>query len=248
MLNYYLANGKPMFESFSSLSLFLQVCWGMAIVSSILFALKFALSLMGIGGASDAMDALDAADAADAVDALDAADAADALDAADAADGACTALEATGATELSLAKKGVLSDLKLISVQNILAFLCFGSWTTIVAYSNIGSVIISSILGLGGGIMMMFILAFIMRGMMKLEESGNVNLKEAVGMLGDVYLTIPARDKGRGKVNLELGGKLEEYDAICMDDEPIKSGTRVRVVDITDDDVVVVQREAEELA
>ena len=67
-------------------------------------------------------------------------------------------------------------------------------------------------------------------------------------MLGDVYLTVPARDKGRGKVNLELGGKLEEYDAICMDEEPIKSGTRVRVVDITDDDVVVVQREAEELA
>ena len=86
-----------------------------------------------------------------------------------------------------------------------------------------------------------------LRALKKLETSGTINMKSAIGQIGEVYLTVPEMDKGRGKVNLVLGGQLQDYAAISRDSEPIAFGTKVRVVDIEDDDTLVVQRESEEI-
>lgn len=221
-----------MLEFITTLSGIEQVWWGLAIISSAAFAIKLVLTFVGIGGGMDAIEGLDAADSIDGIDGADAADG---------------AIQAADNVDHVPATVNALEGLNLFSLQNILAFFCIGSWSAIACYSSTGSALISSGVGLVAGIIMMFICAWMMRALFKLEASGNVKMKEAIGMIGNVYLTIPAHDKGRGKVNLELGGSLKEYDAVSQDDEPIKSGTKVRVVDLLEDDLLVVQKESEEL-
>jgi membrane-bound ClpP family serine protease len=110
-----------------------------------------------------------------------------------------------------------------------------------------GSHIISLLCGIAMGFVAMYLVAIMLRALKKLETSGTINMKSAIGQIGEVYLTVPEMDKGRGKVNLVLGGQLQDYAAISRDSEPIAFGTKVRVVDIEDDDTLVVQRESEEI-
>lgn len=216
-----------MIAFFNALSGIEQIWWGLAILSSIAFALKLILTFAGIGGGMDALEGVDAADGLEA-----------------SADGA---LQAADTSDHLPATINALEGLNLFSIQNILAFFCLGSWGCILSYSSTGSALLSTGIGLVLGVIMMFLTAWLMRAIFRLESNGTVKLKEAVGMLGTVYLTIPPRDKGRGKVNLDLGGSLKEYDAVSQDDEPIKTGTRVRVIDLLEDDLFVVQKESEEL-
>lgn len=70
---------------------------------------------------------------------------------------------------------------------------------------------------------------------------------KAIGKIGKVYLTVPAHDQGKGKVNLRLNGALRELDAISMDNDPIKTGESVRVVALQGKATLVVQKISEEM-
>ena len=63
--------------------------------------------------------------------------------------------------------------------------------------------------------------------MTRLQTSGNVDLNNAIGADGEVYLTIPA--DGAGQVRAAVQGGLRIYDARSVSGEEIKTGERVRV-------------------
>lgn len=139
------------------------------------------------------------------------------------------------------------AGLNFFSLHGILAFLCIGSWTVFVGFRQTGSHVLSLIMGLVAGGLMMVASAYMVRALMRLQQSGNVNTVKAIGKIGEVYLRIPPMGEGKGKINVELGGKECEYEAVSQDKTEIPYGTKVRVVDLQDDDVMVVQRESEEL-
>ena len=139
-------------------------------------------------------------------------------------------------------------SLHFLTLHGIAAFFAVGSWATLVTLDKTGSNAISIVVGVIAGALMMVASAYMMRAMMRLQQSGNVNTTNAIGKIGEVYLRIPPMGKGRGKINVVLGGKECEYEAVSQDEEEIPYGTRVRVVDLQEeDDVMVVQRESEEL-
>jgi membrane-bound ClpP family serine protease len=139
-------------------------------------------------------------------------------------------------------------NLKLFTFQGWMAFLSIGSWSGLYAHYVSNMVWVGILVGLVAGFAMMFICAWVIRALFRLQSSGTVNMKKAIGCIGEVYLTVPPKETGCGKINVVLNGGLREYDAICLDDKPIEYGVRVRVVGMTDDEVMVVQRESEELA
>ena len=53
--------------------------------------------------------------------------------------------------------------------------------------------------------------------------------REAVGKEGEVYLTVPAKKQGMGKVNVLVGEALTEFDAVTDDREDIPTGETVVV-------------------
>ena len=57
-----------------------------------------------------------------------------------------------------------------------------------------------------------------------------MEISNAVGKTGEVYLTIPPSLSGTGKINVDLQGTLTELDAMTENDTPIKTGAKVKVV------------------
>jgi len=75
------------------------------------------------------------------------------------------------------------------------------------------------------------LVAFLMRSLARLRAEGNVRIDRAVGQTGTVYLSIPGRKAGAGKVHLKLQNRIVEYQAITALDE-LPTGSLVVVVSV----------------
>ena len=76
---------------------------------------------------------------------------------------------------------------------------------------------------------------------LRLTESGNVNLEEAVGHIGEVYVPIPANESGIGKVHVTFNKIFREIDAVTFG-EALPTGTKVLIIQLRDDDSFVVTK------
>lgn len=132
-------------------------------------------------------------------------------------------------------------DFQFLSLKNLIAFFTIFGWAGITAVDaglpNWLSILISTLCGL----LMMLIMASIVYFMGKLTESGTLNLKSAIGKTGTVYLTIPAKRKGMGKVQIKVQG-LQTLDAFTDNDEDIKTGAIVDVVELINDEILLVKQ------
>jgi membrane protein implicated in regulation of membrane protease activity len=87
------------------------------------------------------------------------------------------------------------------------------------------------------GILSFWIIASIMSLMTKLQSSGNINIKSAIGQKGTVYLTIPKG--GTGKVQLVVQERLKVLDAVAEDKKEIKTNENVEVIDELNEVLIV---------
>jgi membrane protein implicated in regulation of membrane protease activity len=92
-------------------------------------------------------------------------------------------------------------------------------------------------LAAGGGAM--FLVAYVMRSMRSLHAEGTVRIDRAIGEQGTVYLPIPGKKAGLGKVHLSLQNRTVEYQALTPEDG-LPAGTKVKVVGILGPDTVEV--------
>jgi hypothetical protein len=102
-------------------------------------------------------------------------------------------------------------------------------------------IITSILVSTGAGVLMMLAMATVFYLMGKLTESGNLNLKNAVGSIAEVYLVVPENRKSLGKVQLKVQGVFKTLDAITDEEEPIKTGALVNVIDVTTNDILIVE-------
>lgn len=77
----------------------------------------------------------------------------------------------------------------------------------------------------------MVFVAWAMRMLGSLHDSGTVNIHNVLGTTGTVYLTIPAHNQGRGKVTVEVQNRTMEYPAVT-DSDALPTGTEVEIVRI----------------
>jgi len=78
------------------------------------------------------------------------------------------------------------------------------------------------------------------RAMLKLEDDGTVHIEGAVGLSGDVYLSIPPARRGVGKIHVVLQNRLVELQAVTTHADALPTGARVLVIDVVDADTVAV--------
>ncbi len=90
------------------------------------------------------------------------------------------------------------------------------------------------------GLLMMTIMSTIVYLMGKLTEQGNLNLNNAIGKIATTYLTVPAKRSGMGKVQIKVQG-FRTLDAITDEEEDIKTGSVVEVVDVINNEVLLVK-------
>lgn len=131
-------------------------------------------------------------------------------------------------------------DFQFLSLKNLIAFFTIFGWTGIIClHSGIGPGI-SALIATGAGLIMMLIMASIMYFMGKLVEDGSLRMKNAIGKSGSVYLPIPAKRAGMGKVQIQVQG-FQTLDAVSDNEEDIPTGAIVTVTEILNNKILVVK-------
>ena len=77
----------------------------------------------------------------------------------------------------------------------------------------------------------MFAVAQLMLAMIRMQASGSIDLRNAIGATCTVYLRIPVAGEGRGKVTVKIQGRSMECAAMS-DGPPIATGGLVKVVSV----------------
>ena len=132
---------------------------------------------------------------------------------------------------------------QFISLKNIIAFFTVFGWSGI-GFIHAGLapwlVVLLSVLC---GLVMMFLMALLFYLMSRLAENGTLKMNNAIGKLGEVYLVIPAKRGGMGKVQLNVQGSLRTLDAITDDLESIPTASIIQVRDVIDDQILLVKKQ-----
>ena len=76
--------------------------------------------------------------------------------------------------------------------------------------------------------------------MNKLKQSGTLQIKNAVGIIAETYLFIPAKRSGFGKIHIKVQGSLHELQAMTDDEEQIATGKLVKVTSVINDSILLV--------
>jgi hypothetical protein len=129
---------------------------------------------------------------------------------------------------------------EFISLQAIAAFCMGAGWGGLGAYrgSNLG-VTTSVVIAIGSGLLMMWLLYRIMKAVYGLRGSGNISVRDAVGRMAQVYVTIPAAGQGSGQVQVVIRNALRTMTAVSEGPE-IPRQASVRVVRANADNTLVV--------
>lgn len=122
--------------------------------------------------------------------------------------------------------------MSLISIRNVIYFLLGMGWGGVCLWNTIPNKVLLLVVSVlvGCAFVAMFIMIF--RQLMRLQQNGAVDIRDAKDKVCDVYLRIPAENQGLGKVQISLGGSIHEFDARTESAEVIASGTKVRVLEV----------------
>ena len=132
-----------------------------------------------------------------------------------------------------------LPALKLFTVQGTVAFLTVFGWMSLICYHQDLNIVISILIGFAVGFAVMYAMAKIFQSFKRLVQNGTVEYRNALGLDGTVYIPIPPKSQGSGKINIMIQGSLRECEAVTEGFETIPTGAGVRVVDVIGDTLVV---------
>ena len=131
----------------------------------------------------------------------------------------------------------------LLTFRNFVNFFLGFGWMALIMKEKTSSlslvIIVSAIVGalLVVAVMMLF------KWLGSMQETGNIDVyKSAVDCRGTVYLTVPAERRGEGKVQIVINNSVREYNA-QTDGPELKTGASIRVVDIVNPNVLLVEEE-----
>jgi len=129
---------------------------------------------------------------------------------------------------------------QLFSLRNLINFLLGFSWTGISFYSTIQSKLILILLSLFIGVLFVYLFFVIINQVQKLAEDNSFNITNTLYKTAEVYLPIPERKTGKGKIIISVNGAFHELDAMTENDK-IASNTMVRVVEIESNNILIVE-------
>lgn len=228
-----------------TLTLFEQICLYIAVPATLILLIQLVMLLAGLGGGGDA--GTDGADAdggdwdagldgdldAGGAD-LDGNGLPDSVDMDDLHDGA-----GDGSAEVH---QGIFSGLNILTVRGVVAFFTLFGWSGL-WLSQLGlHPLLAAFLAIQIGVIGMVGVALILRSALRLQYDGTLDLRNAVGRAGTVYLTVPARRGGCGKVNVLVQEQLREFEAVTEEAEPIPTGEKVLVTGLAGEDTLLVSR------
>jgi len=133
------------------------------------------------------------------------------------------------------------TGLRLFTVRGIVAFFSVGGWAGISAIKLGASPLLAVFVALVFGIAALFLVALFFKLIPKIQHNGTMRLSNAVGSIGEVYITVPAGSSGSGKVNVILQSQLTELEAVTNADRALRYGEKVRVIGTIGENTLIVE-------
>lgn len=131
---------------------------------------------------------------------------------------------------------------QFFTIKNTIAFFTVFGWTGLGCIDAGLNPFITILLSTIAGLIMVVILSSLFYFMSRMSEDGTLQLKNAVGKIAEVYLSIPKSQEGYGKVQIKVQGSLRELSAMTRDEEDLKSGSLVQVLEIINNQVLLVTK------
>jgi len=130
---------------------------------------------------------------------------------------------------------------QILSVQSVTAFvMVFGfagfAMSRGSGYGAFPSLGVAFVAGLAA----MWLVAKTFSLFRKMQSSGTLDLNNAVGQTGRIYLSV--KPDVPGKIEVTVQGRLQIFDAVSEDREPLPTDTRVVVVRVENQNLMVVKR------
>ena len=130
---------------------------------------------------------------------------------------------------------------QFFTLKNTVAFFAIFGWSGIscinAGYTQTTTIIISVVCGF----IMMIMVALLMFYMRKLNDSGTLKMKKALGAVGEVYTTIGAERSKIGKVQIKVQSSLRDLEALTDYNTDLTQGAVVEVVDYTSNGILIVE-------
>lgn len=129
--------------------------------------------------------------------------------------------------------------LKLLSLQALTAFATFFGLGGMYFAAREHGPTTATAGAVAAGALAMLGVAKAMQWMTRLDSSGTLDLRNAIGCDARVYLRVPAAGEGTGRIHVAIQGRTVELKARSRDFE-LPTGSQARIVDLAGDDTVVV--------
>jgi membrane protein implicated in regulation of membrane protease activity len=125
---------------------------------------------------------------------------------------------------------GDASGLGLFSSHTVSAFFLGFGWGGVLSLKGGLPVALATLIGAAAGLFLMFAMYFLLRGLLRLQSSGNLEYSTAVGEVATVYVTVPGGNKdGGGQVQVMVQGQLITAGARKVSQGAVGPGDKVRI-------------------
>jgi hypothetical protein len=132
--------------------------------------------------------------------------------------------------------------IQFFTFKNAMAFFTLFGWTGIACLDNGFSAGVSTAIAFMAGLAMMTLMAFLFLWISKLAESGTLKIENAVGNIGEVYLSIGANRSRIGKISIDVQGSKRELSALSDEKEDLKQGEVIRVTAVVSGEILLIER------
>lgn len=131
---------------------------------------------------------------------------------------------------------------QFFTLKNMVGFFTIFGWTGIACLESGWSIGFTLLISTAAGLAMMLIMAGLFYLLMQANADGTMKIDQAIGRMGEVYLTIQARRGGAGKVQVTVSGSLRTLEALTDEDSDIPTGRQVKVVSVVGNQLLVTSK------
>ena len=208
-----------MIEWWNSLEPAMKVLWAVTLSASLVFVIQTIMTFLGAAGDSD----FDINSDTDLI--------------VDIADGS---VDVGGSPEAG--ESGQLgTGMNLLTFRNFINFLIGFGWTAILLKDSVPALALRMLIAIVVGVVLVAVVMLLFKWLTNMQQSGNINVyKSAIDCEGSVYLTIPGGRAGEGKVQITINNAVREYAAVT-DGPTLKTGARIRVVEVVSANTLLVE-------
>ena len=208
-----------MIEWWNSLEPAMKVLWAVTLSASLVFVIQTVMTFLGAAGDSD----------------FDINSDFDTDAPGDLADGSVD----VGADVSEAAHPS--TGMNLLTFRNFVNFLIGFGWTAILLRNSIPATGLRMLIAILVGVALVVLVMLLFKWLTDMQQSGNINVyKSAVGCEGTVYLTVPGERAGEGKIQITINNAVREYAAVT-DGPTLKTGSRIRVVEVVSANTLLVE-------